>query len=74
MDSVGHVKINREGDQFSVTFAKDRKRKFSSFDKLLQYAIVDNDMMKTPIISETELEESLSGPADGDDTPELTVR
>ena len=77
-DSVGHVRINREGDEFTVTFTGNRKRRFPSFDKLLKYAIEDNDLMKIPIISETELEENLEdlgpGPAPSTEKPQFTVR
>ena len=52
-----HIKITKEGDEYSVTLAKDRRKKFQTFEKLLNYAIDDNEIMKIPLVSKTELEQ-----------------
>ena len=54
---MGHIKINKEGNEYSVTFTKDKKRKFPTFDKVL-YAVENNEMMKIPILTKAELEDT----------------
>ena len=56
-DHVEHIKITKEGDEYSVTLSKDRRKRFPTFEKLLKYAIDDNEIMKIPLVSKTELEQ-----------------
>ena len=37
--------------------SKDRRKRFPTFEKLLNYAVDDNEIMKIPLVSKTELEQ-----------------
>ena len=52
-----HIKITSEGDGYSVTLSKDRRKRFPTFEKLLKYTIDDNEIMKIPLVSKTEFEQ-----------------
>ena len=54
---MGHIKINKEGNEYSVTFTKDKKRKFPTFDEVL-HAVENNEMLKIPILTKAELEDT----------------
>ena len=53
-----HIKITSEGGEYSVTLSKDRRKRFPTFEKLLRYAIDDNEVMKIPLVSKTEFDDT----------------